>query len=179
MTTLQEEIKKKDNLIQQLRAAPPAAAAPAAPAVNHDSGDNKMIGLELELKEKIDIIEKLSKEIEEIKDPAKRNIISGIKDNTVEAWKQKFERSQKELEESTAREKEMLAVLDKAVVMKDDANKKLKELETKLRAASGGKSSQVTQLEKQVEEQKRQNKELSKRVSSLTEQLEAAGKKAA
>lgn len=179
INSLRADIQKKDATIQQLRGAARPADAPPAAVVHLESDNNRMIGLELELKEKTQLVERLSKEIEEIKDPAKRNVISGIKDNTVEAWKQKFERSQKELEEGAAREKEMLAVLDKAVVMKDEANKKLKEMDTKLRAASGGKSSQVTMLEKQLEEQKRQNKELSKRVSELKEQIEATGKRVA
>ncbi|RZA05622.1 MAG: hypothetical protein EOP11_12400 [Proteobacteria bacterium] len=179
LNTLHGEITKKDSLIQQLKAKANEPVPSQAAEVNYDTGDNKMIGLEVELREKTLLIEKLSRDIEEIKDPSKRNVISGLKDNATEAMKQKFERAQKELEESQAREKEMLSVLDKAVVMKDEANKKLKDMETKLRAASGGKSSQAAMLEKQVEEQKRQNKELSKRVTALMDQLTAAGLKAA
>lgn len=65
-------------------------------------------------------------------------------------------------------------MVDKAVQMKDDAAKKIKELDVKLKATSGSGGSKVQMLEKALEEQKRQNKELSKRVTELNEKLRAA-----
>lgn len=191
VATLQSELAKKDSMIQQLRAdvqkangAATAAAAAATPRpASEDAPDshweNKLKGLEVQLKEKTMMVEKLSKDIEEIKDPSKRNVISGIKDNAQEALKQQIERLQKELETAGEREKEMLAVLDKAVQIKDASEKKIKELETKVRGASGGNNSKVVQLEKQLEEQKRQNQAMSKRVSGLIAQLDKAGIKPA
>lgn len=141
--------------------------------------ESKVAGLEATLKQREDLIAKLNKEIEEIKDPMKMGVISGIKDTQLEGLKSNIKRLEEELQESQNREKELLAVVDKAVQMKDDAIKKMKEMDTKLRQSQGGNNSKVVMLEKQMEEQKRQNKELSKRITQLTEQLQAAGKRVA
>ena len=140
---------------------------------------SKIQGLEETLKQREELIAKLNKEIEEIKDPLKMGVISSIKDNQSEGLKGTIKRLETELAESAAREKELMGVVDKAIQLKDDAIKKYKEVETKLRQSSGGNNSKVVQLEKQLEEAKRQNKEMAKRVGQLTEQLQAAGKRVA
>ena len=186
VATLQSDIQRKDALIQQLRAdtkqATAAAVANAPKAASDlapEEWENKFKGLEVQLKEKTMMVEKLSRDIEEIKDPSKRNVISGIKDNAQEALKQQIERLEKDLALAGEREKEMMAVLDKAVQIKDASEKKIKDLETKVRGASGGNNSKVVQLEKQLDEQKRQNQAMSKRVSGLISQLDKAGLKPA
>ncbi len=141
--------------------------------------ESKVAGLEATLKQRDELITKLNKEIEEIKDPMKMGVISGIKDNQLEGLKSNIKRLEEELSESQNREKELLAVVDKAVQIKDETTKRMKEMDSKLRQTQGGNNSKVVMLEKQMEEQKRQNKELSKRVTQLTEQLQAAGKKVA
>lgn len=138
--------------------------------------ESKIESLENTLKQREELIAKLNKEIEDIKDPMKMGVISGIKDNQLEGLKDNLTRVQGELAEAQTREKELMGVVDKAIQMKDEAIKKFKELETKLRQSQGGNNSKVIMLEKQVEEAKRQNKELSKRISQLMEQ---AGNKAA
>jgi hypothetical protein len=141
--------------------------------------ESKLSGLEQTLKQRDELIAKLNKEIEEIKDPMKMGVISGIKDNQLEGLKGNIKRLEEELLESQGREKELLALVDKAVQMKDDAVKRIKDMDSKLRQSQGGNNSKVVALEKQVDEQKRQNKELSKRITQLTEQIQATGKKVA
>jgi hypothetical protein len=157
----------------------PAAAAEASAGKSQSLLESKLEGLESTLKQREELIAKLNKEIEEIKDPMKKGVISGIKDSQLEGMKQNLARMEKDLAESNKREKELMAVVDKAIQMKDEAVRKFKELDVKLRQSSGGTNSKVVTLEKQLEEQKRQNKELSKRVTALTEQLTAAGKRVA
>lgn len=179
---LQEELTKKDGLLTQLRAdLAKASAIPAAPPGDktHALLASKIEGLELTLKQREELVAKLNKEIADIKDPMKMGVISSIKDNQLEGLKGNITRLQGEIAEAQGREKELLAVVDKAIQMKDEAVKRLKELETKLRSSQGGNNSKMVMLEKQMDEQKRQNKELSKRITQLTEQLQAAGKKAA
>lgn len=141
--------------------------------------ESKIQGLEATLKQREELVAKLNKEIEEIKDPSKMGVISGIKDNQVTGLKDNLTRLQAELVEAQGREKELLAVVDKAIQMKDEAVKRFKELDVKLKQSSGGNNSKVVMLDKQLEEQKRQNKELSKRITQLTDQLTAAGKRVA
>ncbi len=141
--------------------------------------ESKIQSLEGALKQREELIAKLNKEIEEIKDPMKMGVITGIKDNQLEGLKDNITRLQGELAESQKREKEFMGVVDKAIQVKDDAVKRLKDLETKLRQSQESNNSKVITVEKQLEEQKRQNKEYLKKISQLTEQLQAAGKKAA
>lgn len=149
-----------------------ATAESAAPAGKSDALlESKIQSLETTLKQREELIAKLNKEIEEIKDPMKMGVITGIKDNQVQGLKDNITRLQGELADAQAREKELMAVVDKAIQLKDDVVKKLKAAEVKLSQSSGGNNSKVVTLEKQLEEQKRQNKELSKKVSQLTEQL--------
>jgi predicted nucleic acid-binding Zn-ribbon protein len=89
--------------------------------------------------------------------------VQGLKDNIT--------RLQSELADAQGREKELMTVVDKAIQIKDDVTKKLKAAEAKLGQSSGGNNSKVVALEKQLDEQKRQNKELSKKVSQLLEQV--------
>jgi hypothetical protein len=141
--------------------------------------EGKIQGLEAAVKQKDEHIAKLAKEIEQIKDPSKMGVISGIKDNQLEGLKANIARLEGELKESEGREKELMGVVDKAIQMKDEALKKIKELDLKVKQSSGGNSSKVQMLEKALEEQKRQNQALSKRVSQLTEQIQATGKRVA
>lgn len=133
--------------------------------------ESKIAGLEANLKQRDELIVKLNKEIEEIKDPLKMGVISGIKDNQVEGLKANIARLQTESEEAQKREKELMGVVDKAIALKDEAVKRLKDYESKLRQSQGGNNSKVVALERQLDEQKRQNKELSKRITQLMEQL--------
>jgi chromosome segregation ATPase len=165
------EVKKDEVVVVKGAAAPQEKSSGLL--------ESKIQSLETTLKQREELIVKLNKEIEEIKDPMKMGVISSIKDNQVEGLKANITRLQKDIEEGQNREREMLSVVDKAVQIKDEAIKKLKDLEAKLRASQGGTNSKQQMLEKQMEEQKRQNKELSKRVTALTEQLLAAGKKVA
>lgn len=137
--------------------------------------ESKIEGLEDTLKQREELIAKLNKEIAEIKDPLKMNVISNIKDNQLEGLKDNIARLEAELKETQGREKDLLEVVDKAIKLKDEAVKRLKDYEAKLRQTQGGNNSKVVALEKALEEQKRQNKELSKRITQLLEQ----GKKAA
>lgn len=137
--------------------------------------ESKIESLESTLKQREELIAKLNKEIAEIKDPLKMNVISSIKDTQVEGLKGTIARLENELKETQTREKELMTVVDKAIQLKDEAVKRLKDYEAKLRQTQGGNNSKVVALEKALEEQKRQNKELSKRITQLMEQ----GKKAA
>lgn len=180
--TMQEEIGKKDGLLTELRAelAKAASGGGGGPAEKGTSLlESKIQGLEATLKQREELVAKLNKEIADIKDPSKMGVISGIKDNQVEGLKANIARVQAELAESQGREKELLGVVDKAISMKDEAVKRFKELDTKLRQSQGGNNSKSVMLEKQLEEQKRQNTALSKRITQLTEQIQATGKRVA
>jgi uncharacterized coiled-coil DUF342 family protein len=63
--------------------------------------------------------------------------------------------------------------------MKDEALKRNKDLETKVKQASEGNNSKIVTLEKQIDEHKRKNQELSKKISQLVEQITGAGMKVA
>jgi hypothetical protein len=105
----------------------------------------------------------------------KRDVLTNIKDTQSEALKQNIKLLEEELTECKDREKELMKMVDKAVQMKEDAAKKIKELDVKLKAAlNNGGGSKAQMLEKALDEQKRQNKELSKKVSELSEKLKAA-----
>ena len=169
----------KGEVLQPTPSSGPVVTPAATMGKNPALLESKIQSLEATLKQRDELVVKLNKEIEDIKDPMKMGVISGIKDNQLEGLKNNITRLQGELAESQEREKELMSVVDKAIVMKDDAQKKYKELEGKLRTAQGGNNSKVVMLEKQLEEQKRQNQMLSKKVSQLTEQLQAAGKKVA
>ena len=130
---------------------------------------SKIENMETILKQREQLIAKLNKEIEEIKDPLKMNVISNIKDTQTEALKRNIERLETEIVEFQDRERELMAIADKTVQIKDDAMKKVKELETKLRLSLDGNNGRVITLEKQIEEQKRQNKELSKKLATLAD----------
>lgn len=153
-----------------------AAAAAEAQAKEKSAAlyESKIQGLEATLRQREELVAKLNKEIEEIKDPMKMGVITGIKDNQLEGLKANITRLQTEVEEAAKREKELMAVVDKAIGLKDEAVKRLKEYETKLRQASGGTNSKTQMLEKALEEQKRQNKELSKKITQLMEQIQKA-----
>ncbi len=131
----------------------------------------KIIGLQEALRERDGVVQRLSKEITEIKDPLKMNVISNIQDNQKQGLQDKIKSLNEELEESKTREKELMTLVDKAVVMRDEAMKKIKELELKSRQASGGNNSKIVMLEKQLEEAARQRKEMSQRINELMEQL--------
>lgn len=131
----------------------------------------KVKSLENSLKVAQDALAKQSKE-----DPlAKRDVLTNIKDGQSEGLKQNIKLLEEELKECKDREKELMKMVDKAVQMKDEAAKRIKELDVKLKAASNnGGGSKVQMLEKALDEQKRQNKELSKKVSDLSDKLKAA-----
>lgn len=153
----------------------PSGQAAAVPREKSESLlESKIQGLEATLKQRDELVAKLNKEIEEIKDPSKMGVISGIKDTQLEGLKDNIKRLNSDLRESEKREKDMLAVLDKAVQLKDESVKKLKELETKLRQSQEAANTRVAAVEKQLEEQKRQNKELSKRLSTADQGKRAA-----
>lgn len=154
---------------------PAAPAAPAGPAGKSDALlESKIQSLENTLKQRDELVAKLNKEIAEIKDPSKMGVISGIKDNQLDGLKDNIKRLTADLQESEKREKDMLSVLDKAVQLKDEAVKKVKEMEMKLRQSQEAGNTRVAAVEKQLEEQKRQNKELSKRLSTTDQGKRAA-----
>lgn len=140
----------------------------------------KLRALEAGMKVKDDMIAKFQKELATANDPnAKRDVITNIKDTQSEGLKQNIKVLETELEEAKGREKELMKMVDKAVQMKDEAAKKIKELDMKLKQAGGTKGSKEQMLEKQIEEQKRQNKELSAKVTDLMGKLQSMNKKAA
>jgi len=141
--------------------------------------ESKIQSLENTLKQRDELVAKLNKEIEEIKDPMKMGVITSIKDNQVAGLKDNIKRLEAEVLESQEREKELMSVVDKAIVIKDEATKKVKDLETKVRQLQGGNNSKVTTLEKQLEEAKKQNKDYLKKITALTEQIQATGRKVA
>lgn len=140
----------------------------------------KLRALESGMKVKDEMIGKLQRELAAFSDPtAKRDVLTNIKDSQSEGLKQNIKALETELEEAKGREKELMKMVDKAVQMKDEAAKKIKELDVKLKQTGGQKGSKEQMLEKQLEEQKRQNKELSAKVTDLMGKLQAAGKRAA
>jgi len=134
--------------------------------------ETKIKLLETALKAKDETINKLNKELTTVHDPhSKRDVITSIKDSQSDALKQNIKVLEAEIEEAKGREKELMKMVDKAVQMKDEAAKRIKELDMKLKQASGGKGSKEQMLEKQLEEAKRQNKELAARIGDLMTKL--------
>lgn len=130
--------------------------------------DLKVRGLETTLRQKDEMIAKLNKDLAALNDPhAKRDVITNIKDTQSEGLKQTVKALESEIEEAKEREKELMKMVDKAVQMKDEAAKKIKELELKVKQAGGTKGSKEQMLEKQLEEAKRQNKELAARLGDM------------
>jgi len=148
------------------------AATTIAAEKNPSQLQSKIVDLEEILKQKELLITKLNKEIQEINDPLKRDIISNIKDNQTEGLKNNISRLEEELEVSRSKEKEWMLSVDKALIMKDEAVKKMKEAENKLRQKQEGINFQITQLEKQLEQATKLNKDLMKKITELTEKLE-------
>lgn len=156
------------------------AAAPAAAVKIDPQATLKITELEAKIKSLEAIVkardEALEKASKDNFDPLKRrDVLAGLKDNQSEALKQQVKALEEQIEELKKREGELMGMVDKAVQMKEDAAKKIKELDHKVKAAAAnGPGSKVTMLERALDEQKRQNKELSKRVSELNEKLRAA-----
>lgn len=145
--------------------------------LGRDPDVKKIADLELKVKELESKLQTRDEALANVgkDDPLKkRDVITGIKDSHNDALKQHIQTLETDLEEAAKREKELMSMVDKAVQMKEEAAKKIKDLDTKLKQSSGGNNSKVVQLEKQLEEQKRQNKELSARVTELRNKLEAA-----
>ena len=122
--------------------------------------ESKIVGLKETLKQKDELIEKLNNEIDQIKDPLKRNVITNIKDNTLEGYKDNISRLENEIKEYQNNEREFRTKLDLAVQAKTDAIKKQKEIQTKVVQNETALKNTISSLEKTLEEQKRVNKEL-------------------
>lgn len=130
--------------------------------------EGKVKSLEAALKQKEDALAKVQAELAAAKDPAaKRDVITNIKDTQSEGLKQHLKAMEGELEEAKEREKELMKMVDKAVQMKDDAAKKIKELELKVKQSGGTKGSKEQMLEKQLEEANRKIKELANRIGEM------------
>lgn len=119
------------------------------------------------------LITKLYKQIEEIMDPTKSNVISGVVDTQREGLKQNVTRLETELAEAGKREKELMTSVDKSVQAKDEAVKKLKAAETKAQAAETAAAAKIKALEKALETERALKAELAKKAADST------GKKAA
>lgn len=164
----------KKKFSDQVNAAAPSAAPAAAAEVPAQVAqlEEKIKALEASLKTQTELA---AKAVKEGSDPMKkRDVLTNIKDSQSEGLKQNIKMLEGELEEAKKREKELMTMVDKAVQMKDEAAKRIKELDVKLKQAGGNQGSKVTMLERQIEEQKRQNKELSKRITELMEKARAA-----
>ncbi|NUM87629.1 MAG: hypothetical protein HUU37_00355 [Bdellovibrionales bacterium] len=133
--------------------------------------ESKLESAQNTIRQREELIQKLNKEIEEIRDPLKMGVITNIQDSQKQALADNIKRLETELQEADKREKELMSIADKAVQLRDEAIKKSKDLEGKLRMTSGGTNSKVAQLEKQLEESMRQRSLLSKRVDELTQKL--------
>jgi|GEM_PF-4836059 len=130
--------------------------------------EQQIHAMNITIQQKEAMIIKLNKDLAAVNDPlAKRDVITNIKDNQSEGLKQNIKVLETELEEAKEREKELMKMVDKAVQMKDEAAKKIKELDLKLKQAGGNKGSKEQMLEKQLEEAKRQNKELAARIGEM------------
>jgi uncharacterized phage infection (PIP) family protein YhgE len=144
-------------------------------ATNHvNELEFKVKSLEAALKTREEMIAKF-KGTKELKDqPDKHDLLSNIQDSKSDGLKQNIKKLEDNLTEANEREKQLMTMVDKAVQIKEEATRKVKELEVKLKAATGENNSKVQALEKALEEQRRQNKELSKKISELSEQDKAA-----
>lgn len=127
--------------------------------------EDKLMELKSVLEEREQKVLSLSKEIEEIKDPSKSGAVSSVIDTQKEGLKDNISRLEEDLAEAEKREKDLMSMVDKAVMIKDEAMKKLKVSETKLRQALEAKESQAAQFERKIEELQKQKTELSEKLT--------------
>ena len=150
---------------------PPTSEIKAAPAESADLApwQAKSKGLEDTISQRDHSIARLTKEIEEINDPMKRGVVSGVIDQQKQALAQKLKIAEDALKLANNREKELMGMVDKAIQLKEKLAKDLKIAESKLDQASTGNNSQVVRLQKQLEEANRRSSALSKKITELTE----------
>lgn len=165
--------------------APPPAPATAAPA----NGGTEVImnltakveNLENAVREKEALLVKQTQQLKELQ----KNSTAGAagpavdpkakdKDATITALKNQVGKLEEEL--ADALEKEEAADAKEALPagMKDQFLRKIKDLEVKLKAAQDERNGKLIALEKQLEDNKKKMKDMSKRITELTEQLRDA-----
>jgi hypothetical protein len=136
---------------------------------NGDLLEVKIKTLEDVVAQRDQAIAKLTKEIEEINDPLKRGVVSGVIDQQKQALMQKLKMAEDALKLANNREKELMGMVDKAIQQKDKISKELKAAESKLDQASSGNNSLVVNLQKQLDEANKRTAALSKKITDLTD----------
>lgn len=160
------QFRKKAGETEPVSAAPTEANSAAEAATK--KLQEKIGTLEATLKQRDELVQKLEKEILEIRDPLKRGVVSSVIDSHKEALQQNVQRLETQLKAAEAREKELIALVDKSIQQKDKYQKELKAMEVKLEQASSGNNSQVVKLQKQLEEANRQRSILSKKIQDMS-----------
>ncbi|MGE3263564.1 MAG: hypothetical protein AB7K68_17440 [Bacteriovoracia bacterium] len=158
-------------------AAAPETAAPAtAPAGPPPEFAAKLEALETKIREKDQMITKLGKELAEahVASQGAKAPVNGKEAQLIQALKSQVTKLEDELAEALEREQESAGQETLAPGMKDQLLRKIKDLDVKLKAATDERSSKIMGLEKQLEEAKKKAKEMSKRITELTEQLKDA-----
>lgn len=154
--------KNKKKFSEQVQTANPRAGGPTVAAL-----ENQIVGLEHSIAEKDQVITRLSKDVSDQRDAAANSAMTVDREQQLKSQRETIQRLEQDLAKALLREKESAKPVEGS---KEDLAKKLKETEFKLKAAIGESLNKTTSLEKQLEEQKRQNKELIKKLNELSEQ---------
>ena len=138
---------------------------------------SKIESLQAAVDQRDEAMKRLHKEIEEINDPLRRGVVGSVVDQQKEGLADNIKRLEGLIREKEKKEKEFIAMLDKATKARDEAIKLMKEFELKAKtsANAGGNTVKITQLEKQLEQSNKQRSELGNRVTKLVNQLTKVG----
>jgi hypothetical protein len=154
---------KKKKLSEKMAEVAPAPVVSGAASLGGGKSDTaslaKIETLEASLKQKDQIIAKLSKEVEGLKAPGQRDVITNIKDSQVQGLKDNVARLEAELAEALEREIEAQNQSTVPAKVQEQYQKKIKDLETKLKAATDERNGKLIGLEKQLEDAKKKIKE--------------------
>ncbi|MGZ6289328.1 MAG: hypothetical protein ACXWQO_14165, partial [Bdellovibrionota bacterium] len=151
-----------------------ASLAPKAGSAPNTELEMKVLSLEAKVKDRDVTIARLSAEITSLKEPGTREVITNIKDTQLQGLKDNIARLEDELAEALEREQAKESSEDLQPGIKDQFQRKIKDLELKLKAANDDRGSKIMALEKQVEDQKKKVKDLTKKITELTNQLRSA-----
>lgn len=130
-----------------------------------------------------EMLAKLNKDVAELKNPEKWQVITGIQDTQKEGLKDNIDRLKQDVEFLEKEKKQLLSLADQAVRVRDQSQQQSRGLEVKFRQQQESYTTRIQLLEKQVDDLSKQKQALVKQVSELSEKLKqqprASGKKAA
>lgn len=186
--SLESAINEKDKTImaqqkqitELKRAAPLDGGTAAAPSPDKALAE-KVKSLEGAIVEKDKMIAAQMKAITELKTAATNSAVAtggaaanGKEAALIQKMKEQITKLEDELAEALEREQEQEGQETLPAGVKEQLLRKVKDLEVKLKAAQDERNGKLIALEKQLEDNKKKMKDMSKRITELTEQLRDA-----